>query len=311
MKLIGVMPVRSEAWCLGLSARVALLWCDELVVLNHASIDGTNAILSGLSDEFDARIQIMDNDDPNWKEMEHRQAMLEWARIDGATHLAIIDADEVLTGNLLPAPNCRPIGIGGETGIRHLINGGVRAGQILQLPLYNLRGSLNQYHSSGVWGCNRFLSVAFADDPRLSWTGDRFHLREPQGAPLSWYQPIKHGHGGVMHLWGVSERRMRARHAMYKVTERLRWPDKPVRDIEIEYNLWRSPEDAGAKWPAQTDWQKPWTFADVPVPWWEPYTHLMKYLDVDAEPWQTKEVQRLVAEHGAKTFKGLDLFGVA
>ncbi len=104
---------------------------------------------------------------------------------------------------------------------------------------------------------------------------------------------------------------MRARHAMYKVTERLRWPDKPVRDIEIEYNLWRSPEDAGAKWPAQTDWQKPWTFADVPVPWWEPYTHLMKYLDVDAEPWQTKEVQRLVAEHGAKTFKGLDLFGVA
>jgi hypothetical protein len=37
----------------------------------------------------------------------------------------------------------------------------------------------------------------------------------------------------------------------------------------------------------------------------------MKYLDVDAEPWQEAEVRRLVAEHGRETFAGLDLFGVA
>ncbi len=305
MRLAGLLTVRNESWILGLSARVALLWCNELVVLNHASTDGTSDILRELSDEFGARIQIMDNDDPNWTEMEHRQAMLEWARINGATHLAIIDADEVLTGNLL-----KPMYPALESVVRNGIEN-MRQGSILQLPLYNLRGSLNQYHNSGVWGCNRFLSVAFADDPRLRWEGDRFHKREPQGATLNPYQPIKHGQGGVMHLWGANERRLRAKHAMYKVTERLRWPQKPIREIEIEYNLWRTPEDALAKWSYQTDWGKPWTFADVPTSWWEPYTHIMKYLDVDAEPWQEAEVQRLVAEHGAEMFKGLDLFGVA
>jgi hypothetical protein len=37
----------------------------------------------------------------------------------------------------------------------------------------------------------------------------------------------------------------------------------------------------------------------------------MKYLDVDAEPWQEAEVRRLVAEYGREKFTGLDLFGVA
>lgn len=295
-----MMPVRNEAWCLGLSARVALMWCDELVIYLHGCTDRSPQIMREIYQENPGRVTFIHGCDPNWNEMSQRQTMLKEARRIGATHLAIIDADEVLTSNLLSEPR-HP----------HIRDYMTASGQILQLPLYNLRGSLNRYHSSGVWGCNRFLSVAFADDPRLCWSGDTFHKREPQGAPLSWYQPIKHGQGGVVHLWGVSERRLRARHALYKVTERLRWPAKPLREIEQEYNLWRSPEDAGVKWPAQTDWQNPWTFADVPASWWAGYEHLMRYLDVEAEPWQEAEVRRLVAEHDAALFHGLDLFGVA
>jgi hypothetical protein len=40
---------------------------------------------------------------------------------------------------------------------------------------------------------------------------------------------------------------------------------------------------------------------------------MIRYLDqhLENEPlWQEAEVRRLVAEHGAETFKGLDLFGV-
>ena len=32
MKLVGIMPVRNEDWCLDLTARAALMWCDELVI---------------------------------------------------------------------------------------------------------------------------------------------------------------------------------------------------------------------------------------------------------------------------------------
>jgi hypothetical protein len=42
MKLIGLMPVRGEDWILGLSARAALMWCDELVILLHSCTDRIN-----------------------------------------------------------------------------------------------------------------------------------------------------------------------------------------------------------------------------------------------------------------------------
>jgi hypothetical protein len=171
----------------------------------------------------------------------------------------------------------------------------------LQLPLYNLRGGIDRYHANGLWGC-RIVSLAFADDPALGWSGDKFHAREPQGKPLRPFPTIKQGKGGVMHLWGASERRLLAKHALYKVTERLRWPDKRVRDIDFEYSQCVT---GGTGIPPEC-----WTFNSVPESWWAPYQHLMKYLDIDAEPWQETEVRRLVDLYGRERFAGLDLFGV-
>src|SRR4051812_45523687 len=107
---------------------------------------------------------------------------------------------------------------------------------ILQLPGYNLRHGTAFYHANGVWG-NRWFSTAFQDDPRLGWAGDRFHHREPMGVKLQPYRPIQQGDGGVMHLWGASERRLTAKHALYKLSERLRWPEKPIAEIDRMYSL--------------------------------------------------------------------------
>ena len=45
----------------------------------------------------------------------------------------------------------------------------------------------------------------------------------------------------------------------------------------------------------------------VPAEWWAGYEHLMQYLNVDAEPWQDRELRRLVAEHGREKFADLEL----
>ena len=95
----------------------------------------------------------------------------------------------------------------------------------------------------------------------------------------------------------ASWRRLLAKHAAYKVMERLKYPAKRVPEIERTYNL--APNEDGLR------------LAPVPNGWWEPYIHLMGYLDVDREPWQEAEVRRLVAEHGLVHFHGLTLFGVA
>ena len=301
MKLVGLMPVRNEDWILGFGARVALQWCDELVLFMHACEDDSSRIVQNLrSDYGDARVHYLDGihyhsgpvdaTDRNWHEMAHRQALLEHARSWNATHIALIDADEVLTANLVPH-------------VRSWVEGTPR-GSILQLPLYNLRGGVDRYHANGVWG-NRIVSVAFADMPELHWSGDRFHSREPDGRRLTGFRPAGQDDGGVLHFWGASERRLHEKHRLYRVTERLRWPGKDVKLIERTYSM----AEKGMSWVGDTPGT--WVYRGVDPAWYAGYEDLMaKHLHVDAEPWQKAECDRLIAEHGREMFEGLELFGV-
>ena len=295
MKLVGMMLARNEEHEIELSARVALMWCDSLVILVHASTDKTGPIVSNLAQEFYPRITTALVDDPKWDEMFHRQAMLTVARQNGATHVAIVDADEVLTGNIL-------------SGIRDQVER-LRPNAMLKLPGYNLRGGLNRYHTNGTWG-SRTFSFAFPDRPELCWQGDRFHHREPwrsDGKQPAFQEEIiwrggGRDEGGVLHLWGASERRLVAKHAWYKMTERLRWPDKSVKAIDQMYS-WALTGQGGADNPGN------WKYAAVPESWWKPYEHLMPYLNLDAAPWQEEACLRMMLAQ-PEQFRGLDLFGV-
>src|SRR2546430_2605760 len=100
MRLIGMMACRNEDWVVGLSARVALSWCDALVVLDHASTDRSVELLDEIENQYPGRLIRLSVMASEWREMEMRQSMLVAARYAGASHVAIIDADEVLTGNL-------------------------------------------------------------------------------------------------------------------------------------------------------------------------------------------------------------------
>src|SRR5687768_3759320 len=102
MRLIATLPAHNEAWVIGASLRAALRWCDAVVVLLHACTDTTPAIVDAIASEHPGRVEIIWDGDAKWSEMTHRQWMLEAARDMGATHLAIVDADEILTGNLIP-----------------------------------------------------------------------------------------------------------------------------------------------------------------------------------------------------------------
>lgn len=284
MHMIAMMACRNEDWVLGTSVRVALEWCDSIVILDHASTDDSAAIIEDLKQEHGSRIIRLWTSDSSWDEMEHRQKMLDAARSEGATHLAIVDADEILTANCWKH-------------VRAMADM-MRAGQLIQLPGYNLRGSIDRYHANGIWG-NRWFSTIFMDNPRLGWHGDRFHHREPMGVPLSPYRPLMQGQGGIMHLWGADERRLKAKHALYKMTETLRWPDKRRSEINKLYSL--------AFYPSlDLRFDQTWRYADVPADWWAHREHLR----VDGEPWQESECRKLWQEHGATRFAGLNLFGV-
>jgi hypothetical protein len=294
MNLVGLMPCRNEDWVLGLSARVALMWVDRLVIADHGSTDGSRAIMNWLAEEFPGRVTIRDDRAPEWREMEQREMLLAETRELGASHVAIIDCDELLTANLLG-------------GIReHIAN--LPRGSMLSLPGYNLRGGLTKYHANGVWG-HRWFSTAFRDESSARWRGDKYHSREPEGVAWKQYKPVSQAGGGILHLWGANERRLIAKHALYKIRDTLRWPDQ-LETYEREYS-WAIKGDTK---PPYVHFGTPatWTYYDVQPAWIAPYADLIcDHLHVTAEPWQEAEVRRQVAKHGRQRFEGLDLFGLA
>ena len=279
------MPARNEELCLGLSLRVALRWCDEAVVLDHASTDETPAILATVGAENPGRVTVLTETDGTWREMEHRQRLLDAARARGATHIAIVDADEVLTGNLVDH-------------VRDHI-GALAAGRFLRARMLAMWRAHDQYRADGsVWSNREDLALAFPDWPQLSWHSDNgydHHHRAPYGLhPLGLFLPAG---GGVMHLQFASWRRLVAKHALYKMQERLRWPAKSVPFIDALYSQALDETRLGTR--------------AVQPGWWKPYRDLLPHLKLDHEPWQEAECRRLWADHGAATFAGLNLYGVA
>lgn len=292
MRLVCTMPCRNEDWVIGCSARAALEWVDHLVVLNHASTDRTGEILLRVAEEYPNRVTILNETGPVWEEMKHRQLLLSCARDFFPTHIVMVDADEVLTANLVP-------------NIRSMIeHAGVR--QIVQLPWICLAGGLDRYYDSGVWA-EQYVSMAFTDRPELHWIareGYDFHHRHPMGQPCIPYRPVTaFRQGGLMHLQFVSKRRLAAKQALYKMTEVVRWPGRePVHIVDQRYNVavYGGPVSS---WPAHMR-----TTAVAPVDlWWDSRALVINLMGI---PWQETECRKLLAEYGSDRFAGLDLFGV-
>ncbi len=296
MKIVAIMPVRNEGWVLGLSARALLRWVDELVILDHCSNDKTDDIVRDIGKESDKFVVRVFEHNPKWEEMRHRQRLLDTARRCGATHIVTIDADEVVSANLVPH-------------MRDIV-GEIPPGHVLQLPWITCRDSIFQQHRSGIWA-EQHASAAFVDEPKWYWKsndGYDFHQRAPLPRPERPFQPITHRGGGILHLQYSSRRRLLAKQALYKMTEVIRWPGRDSLAVINERYNWSV---YGAAYPLQANHQTVFDLAPVPSDWWHGYEDLLQYLHIDAEPWQEAEVQRLIGEYGHAKFTGLDLFGVA
>lgn len=296
MKLIATMPVRNEDWCIGTSARAALLWCDEVHVLLHSCTDDSFDIVREINHESNARLTYERFDDAQWHEMSHRQEMLMHARRRGATHIALVDADEILTGNLLPD-------------IRRIIEHYTLSDHIVNLPWLALARETGRYISGPcLWGDRQQVTTAFKDQPAFHWSsGERggydFHQRPPMGATRKFVCPVRPTDGGIMHLQFLSERRLRAKQALYQMTEVMRWPGRrEPRELAEMYGP--------TVYQSHPDFKGVQTTA-VPASWWEPYAMLPALMLSEAvEPWQETEVKALLTKHGRDRFGGLDLFGL-
>lgn len=285
MKLVGLMPVRNEEWVLGLSLRAALLFVDEMVVLDHASSDGTPELLTRIAAEHPGRVHCLTETDAVWHEASIRQRLLRAGRAAGATHLCMLDADEVLTGNLLPS-------------IRAMF-AALAPGEELWLRWLATWRNLDTCRDGGpLWDAWDFMILGFRDAPHLhyrSWERDYdIHARRP--CRTTGRRVAEQSAGGVFHLAFANWRRLRVKTAWYKMTEAVRFPWRTAAELNAFYSYYLDESRLATR--------------TVDPAWWAPYAPWRGEVELDGSSWFERECQRLWGEHGAAAFAGLELWGV-
>lgn len=284
MKLIGMLPCRNDDWCIGLTARVALQWVDHLLVYAHCCTDRTIDILEQIRHET-GRLSTFVDPEPAWKEMHHRQYLLEWGRQLKATHFAIIDSDELLTANLLRT-------------IRGLVES-TPANHVLAIPGIQLWRGLTRQRIDNPF--NTTFSLAFAEDALLSYrpkpNGDHHHNGRQPMPLVQGYKPLVEG--GIFHLQFTRWNALRYKQIRYQLSEWLKHGgDYGIDRIRRRYSWF--------------DFQ-PVTTVNVPDSWWS-YAGIgdgRELLDLrDDGSWYADEVRRIVQKHGIEQFKGLNFFGL-
>lgn len=290
-RIIGLMLVRNEQWVIGASLTRALEWCDAVIVCMHRCVDLTHAIVRGITtttprhpETKQDRVYTMEEPAAEWDEMDVRQRMLDAARGLGATHIALVDADELLTDNLLSS-------------IRGFF-GALTPGELLNLPMVAVWKRLVKYRNDeSVWARAR-LTVGFCDRADLVWQprdgGYQHHCRAPvaceQGINS---EPIPRGGGGVMHLQFANRRRLIAKHWLYAYTDHVRWPGR------------RNPEQLNRIY-SEALMNGEEGLADLPSEWVRGLREDWIAFD-EPNPWQREELRAMLARHGEEAFAGITL----
>jgi hypothetical protein len=289
MKVVGLMTVRNEDWILGLTLRAAMLTVDEMIVLDHASSDHTREILEEVSRETPGRLHCRREDDPEWREATIRQRLLADGRDLGATHFWVLDADELVTGNLIPRVRPMLAGLG--------------PGEGLTLPWFPVWRSLDRrrWDGNAYWCANRTL-YGFRDHPEVSYhprksrAGYDIHARNPALPGEKHAFCTGASEGGVLHFLAADWPRLVATTAWYKMIETVRFPDSTAEALNRFYD--RDLDESGLE------------TVPVPADWWAPYLAWRRHVDLESRSWFEEDCRRMWREHGPETFAGLDLRGV-
>jgi hypothetical protein len=285
--LTAITICRNSAWVIRATLSTALRYCDAVAVLDHASEDATPDVLSDLAREHPGRVSWVREDDPVWREMDHRQRVLDLARSHGGTVFVNVDDDEILTFNLHECARHAALSLA--------------PGAALTCPLLCVWDGLTHYRADDTEWSRCVTYLAFADTSGMTFKpagdGYQFHNRRPSGSNGSHVDliPPDSREGGVLHLQFASRRRLLAKQALYKITETVCWPGRrTAAELNAMYD--------------NTTLNIPRGMVEMSRDWVPEEIRAM--IDIDAEPWQDAACRRAVAFYGRDRFAGLDLYGV-
>ena len=281
MNLIGLVPVRNSAGIIVQCLEALALLCDHIVVLDDCSDDDTVEVIKMLP----ARLKVSSvltkttwhRDEPG-----DRNRLLQEGRRLGGTHFAVIDADEMFTASWVVDGSLRKT-------IAQLPAGGW-----LSVRWLHPWRSFDYVRWDGSIQAQQFKEVIFCDDHRSNYESDFIHTqRSPHGLDGPETR-ISDADKGLLHFQYVNWRNVLIKQAWYRCLERVRIPDRSIKEINARYQ--ESCDEAGLRLrPA------------VPI-WYQDYGFLDRKCFEAADTWRLDQMQDWFQEHGSDYFRELDIW---
>jgi len=103
--VICLTPIKDESWILDTFLKCASLWADHIIIADQLSDDGSRDIAGRYP-----KVILIDNQSPNYNELERQKLLLDAARrIAGPRLFVALDADEVLSANFMSSVEWRSL----------------------------------------------------------------------------------------------------------------------------------------------------------------------------------------------------------
>ncbi len=277
MNIIGMMPVRNEAWVLRHSLTCLTAFCDVVLVSDQASEDESRTICR----EFPTVVVI--EQDRTMVCEEARWRLLDAARdYDGHNLLWCTDADELVSPRLA-ADALRDAGLAAGPGTP------------IECAFYHLWHDAGRYRDDGSPYARQHKLMAFVDDRHRDYDRSPVLPLHQHRVPLVDGNPVLELHDlPVMHLQWLLMHRNQMKQAWYRCNEWLH-SGRAAADINLQYSITLLPPHVKTT-PVPPEWVADVTFPD---------------LTVDASPsWQEHDIRRWFGERGAAHFEPLEIWHI-
>ena len=276
MKIIGLLPVKNEAWVLPHALASLTAFCDVVIVADQNSDDGSREICR----RFPKVVLIESAESRTCTRA--RWQLLDAARsYDGFNLLWSTDADELVS------PSAAKSFIDG----RH---GELTPGTIVECRYVHLWGGFDRYRVFSVHYAPKWKELALVDDRRMDW--NRAHLlslHEPR-VPIEGAAKTIQADVAVLHLQWLLPNRTQSRQAWYRCREWLDGRDAAGINERYQGTL---PAPRARTEPVPQAWVRDVTFPD---------------LAVDAEEsWTDRDLGRWFSEHTPQHFEPLEIWHIA
>lgn len=276
--------MRNEEWILERSLATLSIVCDQIVVVDEASTDGTPSICRRFE-----KVRYIRNETPLPAEFVRRQVLDAARSISPKSVLVFMDADEVLTAQAA------------ESAFREVL-ASLAPGDSLVLPWIWLWKDPLRYRADASMFSNSWVPCIFRDDgiSKYEFTGvyhadihrNRIALAPP--ARQRRYADVR-----VLHYQFVAYERAMAKQAMRRIAEALSDARRPVAAIN---ELYAVTKDERRMHRAVVDdvWIHRWLNMGV---------DLLSVRD-EQFSWYDVEVLRAFADFGVERFADLDLWDI-